>query len=265
MKRLPYNKLALALAILPLVGCIQQSMSDQPRYKPLQASTLFQDGRSSRPLEAGTVSRNWRDDPHLLTGKDPKTEAEWRKLSPIPTNEPGGEKGEVPPATVDEKRGKTFVAQYVTTFPMPVTKDMITRGQQRFNIYCSVCHGFAGSGDGMIVQRGFTKPPSLVHDSPVEKDNYSRGIAYQGMSLLVPDAPVGYYFDVISRGFGAMPEHATQIPVEDRWAIAAYLRALQKSQHFEVSKMPAEEKKKIEEQIEAAKNKKGANHEGGAH
>ena len=240
---------ALALAALIPTGCVQQSMANQPKFKPLQPTTLFPDGRSSRTPEAGTVSRTWRDDPHLLTGK----------LSEAPKDEK-----EAPGPLPAKENGEKFVKSFATTFPMPVTEAMVLRGQNRFNIFCTACHGYAGSGDGVVVLRGFTRPPSLVQDAHDPKDNISRGIAYQGIAVLVPDAPVGYYFHVMTNGFGAMPEHATQIPVEDRWAIAAYLKALQKSQHYEVAKMPAEHQAEIKKAIEAAK-KKGAAHEGGAH
>jgi mono/diheme cytochrome c family protein len=271
----------LLLALLALVpaGCVQQSMANQPKFKPLQPTNLFPDGRSSRTPEPGTIPRHWRDDPHLLTGKLPEAAkgmagADVNQQRALAVGSLAGTfaaltvaalEQQDPPAPVPNKEnGEKFVKQYATTFPMPVSKAMVERGQQRFNIYCSVCHGYSGIGDGIIVQRGFTRPPSLVLGAENPKDNYSRGIAYQGLLVPVPEAPVGYYFDVITRGYGAMPEHATQIPVEDRWAIVSYLKALQKSQHYPVSKMPAEEQEKIRKMIEADK-KKGANHEGGAH
>lgn len=241
----------LGLGALVSTGCVQQSMANQPKFKPLQPTTLFPDGRSSRTPEAGTVSRTWRDDPHLLTGK----------LYEAPPQE---EPKEAPAPLPPKENGEKFVKSFATTFPMPVTEAMVRRGQNRFNIFCTACHGYAGSGDGVVVLRGFTRPPSLVQDAHDPKDNISRGIAYQGVAVLLPDAPVGYYFHVISNGFGAMPEHATQIPVEDRWAIAAYLKALQRSQHYEVAKMRDDEQAAIKKAIEAAK-KKGAAKEGGAH
>ncbi len=166
------NLLALTAATMLLAGC-RQDMHDAPRYEPLEQSAFFTDGRSSRVLLANTVARGQlREDDHLYTGKI------------------GGE--------------------LATEFPMPVTGEIMARGQERFNVFCSPCHGRTGEGNGMVVQRGFRQPPSFHEER-----------------LL--NAPVGYYFDVMTNGFGAMQDYASQVPVADRWAIAAYLRALQLS------------------------------------
>ncbi|MFZ0912860.1 MAG: cytochrome c [Candidatus Korobacteraceae bacterium] len=106
--------------------------------------------------------------------------------------------------------------------PFPVTAEVMARGQQRFNIYCAPCHSELGDGNGMIVQRGFKHPPSY---------NTER----------LRKAPIGYFFDVMTNGFGAMPDYAEQVPPQDRWAIAAYIRALQLSQHATESDVPAGE------------------------
>ena len=157
-------------------------MHDQPRYKPLAKSTFFADDRSARPLVADTVARGQlREDEHLYTGKV----------------------GGVP----------------ATTFPFPVTAEVLERGRQRFDIYCTPCHGPLGRGDGMIVQRGFKRPPSLH-------------------IALLRQAPPGYLFDVITSGFGAMADYSAQVPVRDRWAIVAYIRALQLSQHATLDDIP---------------------------
>jgi mono/diheme cytochrome c family protein len=111
--------------------------------------------------------------------------------------------------------------QLATEFPMPVTDETMARGQERFNVFCAPCHGRTGEGNGMIVQRGFRQPPSFHEDR-----------------LL--NAPVGYYFDVMTNGFGAMQDYAAQVPVADRWAIAAYLRALQLSRRATPGDVPAE-------------------------
>jgi len=178
---------ALTLSLsytLTLLGC-RQDMHDQPKYKPLKASAFFEDGRDSRPLVPDTVAReHLDDDPLLYTGKT--------------GNEPS------------------------TRFPFPVSQSVLARGQQRFNVYCSPCHDRTGSGNGMIVRRGYRKPPSFHIDR------------LRGM-------PVGYFFDVITHGFGVMPDYAAQIPVEDRWAIVAYVRALQLSQHATLADVPANE------------------------
>ncbi len=174
--------LGVVLVSLALAGC-RQDMHDNPRYEPLEASTFFADGRSSRIPVANTVARGLlREDTHLNEGK------------------------------VD--------GQLATTFPMPVTADVMARGQERFNVFCSPCHGRTGSGNGMVVQRGFRAPPSYHEDR-------------------LRNAPVGYLFDVMTNGFGAMQDYASQVPVDDRWAIAAYIRALQLSQRATLADVPA--------------------------
>jgi mono/diheme cytochrome c family protein len=173
-----------------LVGC-RQDMHDAPSYDPLQQSAFFADGAASRMLVANTVARGQlREDDHLFTGK--------------------------------------VNGQPATEFPMPVTADVMARGQERFNVYCSPCHGRTGKGDGMIVQRGFRAPPSY-HEERLR------------------DAPVGYFFDVMTNGFGAMQDYSAQVPVTDRWAIAAYIRALQFSQRASVSDVPADRRAELEQ------------------
>jgi mono/diheme cytochrome c family protein len=112
---------------------------------------------------------------------------------------------------------------YREAFPISITQRTMERGQERFNIYCATCHDRVGTGRGMIVERGFTTPPSLHTD-------WSRGFKLKGADLKLTDAPVGYYFDVITLGYGAMPDYSEQIAPDDRWAIIAYIRALQLSQ-----------------------------------
>jgi mono/diheme cytochrome c family protein len=179
--------LARAAAVVVLAAgmtACRQDMHDAPRYEPLEASTFFADGRSSRTLVANTVARGQlREDRHLYEG------------------------------IVDGRPAETF--------PMPVTAQMLARGQERFNVFCSPCHGRTGEGDGMIVQRGFRKPPSCHEDR-------------------LRNAPVGYFFDVMTHGFGAMQDYSAQVPVADRWAIAAYVRALQFSQRATVDDVPAD-------------------------
>jgi mono/diheme cytochrome c family protein len=140
---------------------------------------------------------------------------------------------------------EVVLKSYVTEFPLPVTtatrlkklmragrkRDeflVLERGQERFNIFCAVCHDRTGSGDGMIPRRGFTRPPSF-HTS-YSRGLTRRGVRVNGKRLLLRDAPVGYYFDVITNGYGAMADYASQVPPRDRWAIIAYIRALQFSQ-----------------------------------
>jgi mono/diheme cytochrome c family protein len=174
----------LVLAIAGLSAC-RQDMQDQPKYIPLRPSDFFLDGRSARPLSEGTIARgHLNDDPAFFTGKGPD--------------------------------GKD-----VTYFPIAVTKDVLLRGQQRFNVYCSPCHDRTGSGNGMIVRRGYRRPPS-----------------YHDQRLI--DQPDGHFFDVMTNGFGAMPDYAAQIQPQDRWAIVAYIRALQLSQQATINDVPAD-------------------------
>jgi mono/diheme cytochrome c family protein len=174
-------------------------MGTTPAYKPLAESDFFEDGRASRPVIAGTVARGQlRDDPVLYTGRDGHGEL---------SNE----------------------------FPFEMTKDVLQRGRQRYDVFCAVCHGLTGHGDGRIVQRGFTPPPSYLTDS--------RGYKLRGETKKLTDVPVGYIYEVITKGYGAMPEHAAQIPVRDRWAIVGYVKALQYSQSPEArDKVKADEK-----------------------
>jgi cytochrome c553 len=173
----------LVVAGLALAGC-RQDMHDAPRYEPLEASTFFANGSSARTLITNTVARGQlREDRHLYEG------------------------------IVDGKPAETF--------PMAVTADVLRRGQERYTVFCTPCHGRTGEGDGMIVQRGFRKPPSYMEDR-------------------LRNAPVGYFFDVMTHGFGAMQDYSTQLPVADRWAVAAYIRTLQLSQRATVDDVPAE-------------------------
>ena len=175
--------LSVVVAAAALAGC-RQDMHDNPRYEPLEATTFFADGRASRVFAANTVARGTlREDTHLYQGR------------------------------VD--------GQLATTFPMAVTAQTMARGQERFNVFCAPCHGRTGTGNGMVVQRGFRAPPSYSEER-------------------LRNAPVGYFFDVMTNGFGAMQDYAAQIPVQDRWAITAYIRALQFSQNARLEDVPAD-------------------------
>jgi len=179
----------IVVTLLFCVGC-RQDMHDQPKYIPLRESTFFADDRSARPLVAGTVARGQlRDDALLYTGKVGDKDAD--------------------------------------VFPFPIDATVMARGQERFNIYCSPCHGRTGQGDGMVVRRGYRRPPSFHQDR-------------------LRNAPVGHFFDVITDGFGAMPDYAAQIQVEDRWAIIAYVRALQLSEHATPADVPADHRADLE-------------------
>lgn len=157
-------------------------MHIQPKLKTLRKSSFFGDERSERPLVEGTVARGeLRQDTYFYTGK------------------------------INDQDG--------TYMPFPVTKEVLERGQQRFNIYCSPCHSYVGDGNGMIVQRGYQRPPS-----------------YTDPRLM--NAPIGHFYDVISHGYGKMPDYAAQVAPRDRWNIAAYIRALQLSQHAPANLVP---------------------------
>lgn len=226
------RSLCLPLCYLVLTGCRQQ-MADQPSFRPLQANPFFEDGRASRPLEPGVIARGrLDDDDELNTGRKPGA-----TVALLTAREVG--RGVMPPvaqaALAAAKNPKDY---YFDAFPFEVTRDVLERGRERFNIFCSVCHDRTGSGNGIVVRRGFTKPPNLITDS-------SRGLAYQGMQASLRDVPAGYIFDVITHGFGAMPDYAQQIPPADRWAIVGYVRALQLSRHAPVKDLSPEERAKL--------------------
>jgi mono/diheme cytochrome c family protein len=171
-------------------------MDNQPRYKSQQVNPLFADTRQARPHVQGTIARG------RLVEDD---------------------------AAVTGQRGGAFVE----TFPMPVTGSLLKRGQERFGIYCSPCHGLAGRGDGIVaaraerLQEGTFVPPTSVQDPTVLA------------------RPVGHLFNTITNGIRTMPSYGSQIPVEDRWAIVAYVRALQRSAHTPASVLTAEERAKL--------------------
>jgi len=167
-------------------GC-RQDMHDQPRYKPLARSAFFGDERSSRPLVEDTVARGrLRDASLLFTGK--------------------------------------AGADFADAFPFAVDAAALHRGRDRYQIYCSPCHGQVGRGDGTVVRRGFRNRPASFHQDRLRQK------------------PAGYYFDVISNGFGAMPDYSAQLTVEDRWRVVAYVRALQLSQNARLEDVPARER-----------------------
>ena len=192
--------LLLSAYCLLSAGC-RYDMQDQPRYKAYKESTFFLDNRASRDLPDGTVARGkLKENKAFYTGKvdNPNPNAQVQ--------------------TTTDASGNTLVSSFpndIDEFPIPVTKELVDRGQERFNIYCIVCHGPTGNGDGMIVRRGFPKPPTY-HDDRLR------------------NAPVGHFFDVITSGWGKMNSYAYQVPPADRWAIVAYIRALQTSQNPEM-------------------------------
>lgn len=167
-------------------------MQDQPKAKYYRENSFYKDGTGSRPLIEGTVPRG-----HLRADREYYF----------------GKKAGSGTSTTAGRNSTALYPDDVETFPITIDKAAIDRGQERYNIYCSVCHGMTGHGDGIIQRRGFNKPsPANYHDDRLRQ------------------APVGHFFDVVTNGWGAMPAMASQIPVEDRWKIIAYLRALQLSQ-----------------------------------
>jgi cytochrome c553 len=178
------------LVALVSSGC-RRDMFSQPSEKPLERSSFFRDNQmASRPLPAHTVARGQLDeDEAYYSGK-------------IGTN-------------------------LVTEFPMPVTREVLLRGQERFNIYCAPCHGRTGEGNGMIPQRGYPAPPSYHIDR-------------------LRTAPVGHLYDVITRGYGVMYSYASRVEPEDRWAIVAYIRALQLSRNAKISDVPESQRAQLE-------------------
>ena len=171
------------IALLALLAGCREDMQVQPRIDPLAQSDFFEDGRAARPLIEGTIARgHLRTDTYFYTGRLGKDEGD--------------------------------------VMPFPVTREVLERGRERYNIYCAPCHARTGDGNGMIVQRGYRRPPSYHIDR-------------------LRTAPLGHFFDVMTNGFGAMPDYAAQVSPYDRWTIVAYIRALQFSQDAPASLVPA--------------------------
>ncbi len=183
----------LAVMAISLTAC-HRDMYVQPYKRPLQPSSLFPDQAASRPLAAHTVSRE--------------------------------DSAEIGP----EQTGFQENGQLIVDLPIPMTAELLARGQDRYGIYCAVCHGDDGYGQGMIIQRGFPAPPSFHTDR-------------------LREAPAGHFFDVMTRGYGVMYPYASRVSPEDRWAITAYIRALQLSQHAPASALPSEIKTQLTKEL----------------
>jgi mono/diheme cytochrome c family protein len=178
----------LLLAVVIMASC-RQKMSNQPKYDPLEPSDFFADGMSARPRIPGTVARGELAlDGVISTGK--------------------------------------INGQDVDGFPFPISAEVMNRGEERFNIFCSECHGRLGDGNGMVPARGYRRPPSFHTET-------------------LRTAKTGHFFDVMTNGFGTMPSYAPQVPVKDRWAIIAYIRALQLSQNATVNDVPPDLRGKL--------------------
>lgn len=178
----------VALLSLAMAAC-RNDMHDQPRYKPLAASDFFSDHRAARPQVEGTVARgHLRLDEARYTGK--------------------------------------IAGEDIDQFPIPITRADIERGQNRFNIYCTPCHGRLGDGNGMVVLRGYRQAASYYTNKLIK-------------------SPVGHFFDVITNGFGAMPSYASRVEPDDRWRIIAYIRALQLSESAKLSDVPPDKRQDL--------------------
>ncbi|WP_169980296.1 c-type cytochrome [Tautonia rosea] len=194
-RRRGFPLVILILGALGIGGC-RTEMYDQPRYDTFQASDFFADGLSARPLVAGTVARGWsRTDEHLYYGQEN--------------------------------------GQLATSFPFPVDETVLERGRDQYTVFCSPCHGGLGDGQGMIVQRGMPKPPSL-HEQRLR------------------DIPVGHVYDVITRGYGAMYSYAHRIKPHDRWAVVAYIKALQLSQNAPIDTLDEADRQRVQQSQETA-------------
>lgn len=208
--------LPFTFCLLSMTAC-QQKMAKQPYYRALEESEFFPDLRSARPWEEGTVYRGQLPADHpLMTGltAEGQKAKERKDEAAIPAGAPDN------------------VKNYVDAFPFQMTETDLKRGMERYTIFCTPCHGVAGDGNGKIVERGYLKPTSYHGEN-------SRGFGRYRIELPLKDAPVGYYFEVITKGFGGMPSHADpQVSPVDRWRIIAYIRALQLSQSTYLKDLP---------------------------
>jgi len=203
------------------MGCDTRDpdMFYQPRHDPYEASTFFADGQSARPLVPGTIARP----KSKLGGALYYKEAEGGFVEPSDGTGAGGveaggfPKEFAPPTGVQERLA------------------WMDRGQERYNIYCSPCHGMNGQGDGMIVQRGLSRPPSFIllpQDKVENPQRYAR-------EEFLQTAPHQHYYNVITNGYGAMYSYAARVPPEDRWKIVAYIRALQEAKPKTTTQPPS--------------------------
>jgi mono/diheme cytochrome c family protein len=188
-------------------------MYDQAKYKPLTPTTLFPDGNSSRPQVPGTVPHSSGALAGTSSGRNGVVD---------PVSSPG-------PAVGVDAQGRSLLqtgagpgAEPVYSNPLPITAALLTRGRERFDIFCAPCHSRAGDGEGMVAQRGFPAPPSFHIDR-------------------LRNAPDSHFYQVISDGYGVMYPYADRVPPQDRWAIIAYIRALQLSQHAPVAALGAQD------------------------
>lgn len=181
--------MATVAALAISTAACRRDMQDQPKYLPLQGSAFFNDGRSARPVPVNTVATD--------------------ELNDMDSEHTGLDRG-----------------GWLDTVPIPIDASLLERGRERFDIFCSPCHGRLGDGNGMVAQRGYLAPMNLQSDR-------------------VRREPPGYIFDVITNGFGAMGDYRDQVPVRDRWAIVAYIRALELSRTGTIADVPPDARARL--------------------
>jgi mono/diheme cytochrome c family protein len=235
-----YRWMARGLVLcLALVGsACQQEMARQPSYRPLDPTDFFADGRASRGLVEGTVPRGRPlEGSAILTYSKSPGHANVGRAVALVGNPTMTALAALLPFTLGPG-----VADYVDVCPIAIDKKAIERGRERFNIFCAICHDQLGTGNGKIVERGYLRPPNFHTD-------YSRGFERRGIKVLLRDVPIGYYFEVVSRGYGGMPDYASQIAPDDRWKIIAYVRALQLSQWAPLKDLSRDEQDKAQQAL----------------
>jgi mono/diheme cytochrome c family protein len=227
------SRLSLVLAVAFVAGGCRQDMHDQPRYE------TYEDGAGRVPVE-GTVARGALGTMPGATPAAAGAATSTAAATPAPGATPAAgvttQAGATPPVEATPRAGATPRAVATgtprplsaqTEFPMAITPGVLARGESRYNINCAPCHSKLGDGNGMIVQRGFKKPPSY-HEERLR------------------NSPVGYFVDVMTNGFGAMASYSDKLSIEDRWNVAAYIRVLQVSQNAKIGDIPAAERAKLE-------------------
>lgn len=236
-------------------GC-QQKMAEQPAPRPYATYDVFPNNQSARPLELGVVHRGQRSPENPVVawltpeGRKAKQEVD-----------PSGKAAYDPNSVVPPPGAPNSLDNFVKEFPFEMTEADLQAGQVKYNIYCAVCHGATGFGNGKIVERGYLRPPSYHADPDGKRMDwsttgepstelpmgYSRGFFRYGIKVPIREVPVGYIYQVITWGFGGMPDLGFQVPPDDRWRIIAYIRALQLSQGANVNELPPDMKKAVEE------------------
>jgi mono/diheme cytochrome c family protein len=188
-KKRERTRLLLLASLLGFAGCAQQ-MGRQPHVRPLEPSSVFANRQSARPPVPGTVASGYTRTNH--------------RIDPLPQFDPNTD-----------------------SLPFTLSAGVLQRGRERFAIYCSECHGLTGEGNGIVVQRGFSRPPSY-YDPRLRQ------------------APLGHFYDVMTNGYGAMASYAAQVEPQDRWAIAAYIRTLQASRTATIADVPQDKRSELE-------------------